>query len=761
MKPIALCAALAASGRDALRRVRHRVTFVAYAICVAMTISPLYADVQTLTWNGASGAAWTVGENWLDGETPSAWIGGASASFGAGSSVSLSNSVAVSNLTAAGALAISGPNANPAFLSPSTPTLVFPYLTLDDIDGSLLMADLNGSAIGSYKPAKAYHYKRNGSTATAQFQMTHNGHLRCVKVTFTEDSDGVWAQTAAKSYYVHKDNSGELKLGEDIDTDPNTVEWSMTASASGSGMNISNMRGAGPRVKVAGNAQFGGAVALTNVIFETTKPGSQTWSAAFPSSNSCLSVKGLSDATVDKTFGVLDNAHTAWLTTTASHNVFTNMLLSRVVPVSARMAGSSMGFIADAAPYHITFNGQTMTCQFQFTANNGTYVKGCKVELTQSGANVTAKATMSYYHPGGTLGEDLDNTSGVTTYTSVSGNGIKSMVLRTVDVPSRTLGGNGAFDNMAVDNAQVILTSDGARPKKNFVARNGAQVMFTGGSGNNGNGSGKIYTFESGSVLVSLYNMATEGNATYIFDNATLYLPSFHDTWKDGQSMIRYITLRNGARTIGNPTRSGDCSKLTVLSDGTGPNVLGTGMCLYSVGNPTLYITTSADLEIPGNLYQAPGSSGTPVIKRGGAKLTLSGVNSFTGRFTIEAGTVELASDTALPTASPMTLKGGCTVTCGATTNSTGALTLSDNATINLGDGALSFADSHAETWSADATLNIVGTGNLSRKPIRFGTNGSGLTAAQLRQIRYNGEKVSLTGQGYLGGPQGFIIMVL
>ena len=222
---------------------------------VMMVASAAFAD--TYMWNGAVGAAWTAGENWLDGETSSAWIGGASASFGAGASVSLPSSVAVSNLTTAGAIAITGPDSNPAFLSPSTPTLVFPGLTLDDIDGSLLMADLNGGAIGQYKPAKAYHYKRNGSTATAQFQMTHNGHLRCVKVTFTEDADGVWAQTGNKSYYVHKDNNGENKVGEDVDADPKTVEWSMTTSPSGSGMCISNMRGAGPRVKVAGDVQLG------------------------------------------------------------------------------------------------------------------------------------------------------------------------------------------------------------------------------------------------------------------------------------------------------------------------------------------------------------------------------------------------------------------------------------------------------------------------------------------------------------------------
>ena len=729
--------------------------------CLGAMMAACAAFADTCTWNGADGAAWTTGENWLDGETPSAWVEGASALFGTDAAVSLPSSVAVSNVTTTGALAISGPDPNPAFLSASTPTLVFPGLTLDDIDGSLLMADLNGSAIGAYKPAKAYHYRRNGTTATAQFQMTHNSHLRCVKVTFTEDADGVWAQTGNNSYYVISSNDGALKLGEDVDTDPKTQSWIMTTSASGNGMNISNMRGAGPRVKAAGDVQFGGAVALTNATFETTKPGSQTWSAAFPGSNSCLSVKGLATATVEKTFGIADpsvsGGSAAWLTTSGNDHVFTNMLLSRTIPLRGVMGGSSMGFIIEAAPYHIKYNGETMTFQLQF--DKGTYIKGIKVELAQNGANVKARGVASYYHPGGTLGEDLETTSGVQTGT-VPGNGVKSLTLQTVDVPSRTLGGTGAFDSMAVDNAQVLLTSGGTRPKKNLVARNGAQVTFNGGGGN-GAGSGKIYTFESGSMLVPIANVTAEGEAKYIFDASTLYTPMLHSTWKDGQNMFRYLTLRNGARTVGNPLRCGDVASPTYFSDGTGPNVLGTGVCLYSGSSCTLYLVTSADLEVPGNIYQAPSTSGNNVTKRGDAKLTLSGVNSFTGRFTVEAGTVELASDTALPAASPMTLKGGCTVTCGATTNSTGALTLSGDATIDIGDGSISFADSHAEAWSAGATLNIVGTGSLSRKPIRFGTNGSGLTAAQLKQIRYNGDKVSLNGQGYLGGPQGFMIMVL
>lgn len=732
---------------------------------VMMAASAAFAD--TYTWNGASGAAWTTGENWLVGETPSAWTDGASASFGAGASVSLPSSVAVSNLTTSGAIAISGPGPDATFLSKDTPTLVFPGITLDDVAGSLLMADLNGSAIGAYKPAKAYHYKRNGSTATAQFQMIHKTHLRCVKVIFTESPDGILAKTGNISYYIHGNNGGSSMLGVDIDTAPNVQTWSVTTSLSGSGMTVSNLRGAGPHVRVAGKIQLGGAMELTNAVVELTAPISQTVSKTVAGQDGSIFAKGFADTTVEKTFGITQNGTgdaMAWLTTTASDHVFTNMALSRTSIVRGEMGGHSIGIRAPADPYHVKYNGQTLTFQLQFGATSGSgqyYIKGCKVELKQEGANVTARGVKAYYHVGGTLGEDLDNTSGVTTYSDVANNGVKNLTLQTVDLPSVTFNVSSASVNMVADNAQMVFTASGARPKAELVARNGAQVVFAGGGGN-GAGAGRTYTFESGSVLLPLATQSAEGNAQYIFDNATLYTPLYHSTWKDGQNMIRYITLRNGARTIGNPLRSGDCSSLTITSEGTGTNVFGTGMCLYGAGNPTLYITTSADLLISGNLYQAPaGAQTTPVVKRGNAKLTLSGENSFGGRFTIEAGTVELASNTALPTASPMTLKGGCTVTCGATTNSTGALTLSGNATINVGDGALSFADSHTATWTANAMLNIVGPGRLPEKKIRFGTNGSGLTAVQLKQIRYNGDKVSLTGQGYLGGPQGFMIMVL
>ena len=182
------------------------------------------------------------------------------------------------------------------------------------------------------------------------------------------------------------------------------------------------------------------------------------------------------------------------------------------------------------------------------------------------------------------------------------------------------------------------------------MARNGAQVLLTSGGGANNNGSGRTCTFESGSVLAVLVTAGTDSLAKFVFDNATLYTPLLHTGWQDGNTTIRFLTLRNGGRAVGNPLRCGDGAWMEYSSEGTGTNVLASGVCLYRFSdNMTFCLTTTADLEVSGRIQDAPGYTGQPVYKRGVATLILSGTNTFAGRFTVVEGAVELASDTALP----------------------------------------------------------------------------------------------------------------
>ena len=756
-----------------VKSIDRRAAFAA-AICVATAALPLYADVTALTWNGADGAAWTTGENWLDGETPAAWTDGASAVFPADATVELSGPVTVSNLTTAGALTITGEvaTAHSGFLNGSTAVLVFPGCTMDDIDGKPIFADLQGGYLsGNSTPAGMYFWRRSGTTATAQFQGVYNSHLRCIKVTFSEGADGIYAKAGANSYLVRSSNNGASCLGRDIDAIDHVETYNLTTTANGSGLGIRNVRRYGAEVSLTGTVALGtvGNMDLTNALFMVTAPQAVALSKRIRGAGA-LVVKGLSDAaeiTYGKT-GSESGAAAAWLT--SSGNALPNVMVSQMIPVRAVMRGNSIGADNSCLPYHVEHSGTTMTLQFQFSGVSGdnTYIKGCKVQLTQNGADVTAKWVESYYHPGGTLGEDMETADGVTKYTKAdayTGNGLKNMTFRLLSASLITKPNFVQCTRFWIDKAQIVFyASSGSvySPAEEIAARNGSQVVLAHNLGGGNYGSGMIRRFESGSSLVAFHNLATLRSAHYIFDASTLYTPTLHATWKDGSNYFDYLTLRNGARAVGYPLRCGNLSSMTYRSEGTGTNRIETGICLYHGAASTLSIETDADLEISGKIYDAPDSANKfpQVVKSGAATLTLSGESTFTGRLTVRSGTLALGTDTALSASAPLTLSGG-TVTCGATTNATGALTLSGNATIDVGDGAISFADSHAETWAADATLNIVGTGKLPGKSVRFGTNGSGLTSTQLKQIRYNGDKVSLTAQGYLGGSRGLIIMVL
>ena len=759
-------------------------------ICVAAAL-PSWADAdgKTLTWNGADGASWTTGENWLDGETPSAWVDGANTVFPSAATVTLDGAVTVSNLTTSGALTITGTvhSAYSGWLS-TTSVLVFPGLTLDDLDGQPLSAEVHGTYAEGNNYAKEYHFVRNGSTATVQFQKAFNGHLRCIKVIFTNGADGVYARVDINnSYYVHRDNSGATYLGQDIDsiTPSSLVQKTLLqTSANGAGVGIHDIRYYSARVCLTGEATFGGAVTSKTTTVEVVSPIAQTWTQPVVCTEGQIRVKGLSAVATETKYGLTGDESgdaAAWLTQDENNHVFTNMMLSRTVPVVATLRGGHIGISEDltqSLPYHVKFDGQTMTIQFQFFQPN--YIKGVLVQLRQDGANVKAKWVKSYYHnniPIDNLGEDMETAAGVTKNNSnVTKYGVKNMTLRTVSVPSLTFSGAGSdIAEVVADNAQVVFANASARPKIRLAAHNEAEVLYTGGDGT---GSGSVRMFDSGSLFMPIANMTSESRARYVFDGATLSSPTIHDTQKDGRNYINYLVLKNGATTEGNPLRCGFGGyagmTMTYRSEGTGTNVISSGIALVNchkkvdnawvpdLANPnTLVLDVATDLEIPSVVrnYIQSEYYGTLVVKRGAAKLTLSGNNTFDGRFTIEEGTVEIGSNSALPASAPLTLAGG-TVTCGSTTNTTGVLTLSGDAAINLEEGSLAFADSSGVLWTPGATLAITGDDKLPTRSLRFGSSESGLTTAQLRQITYNGERVSLDSSGYLRHRRGFMLIV-
>ena len=745
------------------------------AMMAVSFVSVAFADGTTLTWNGADGASWN-GDNWLNGETPSAWIDGANAVFPSAATVTLNGAVTVSNLTTSGELALAGSDVatSEGFVPENAAALVFPGLKLADI--TALSGRLGGPSASSTNPFPAigFHYTYSGTTGYAQFQCIKGNNILCVKVTFTEKADGIHA-LATDAYYVTDYATAKVPFGCDIDTANAVTKYTVAAWAEhddshGWGYGVLDLRASTRSMKLSGEAALGGKLTITNAAVEVSAPIAQTWNQSVSCPSGKLIVKGSSSVTTDRTFGKTDpdvsGADAAWLTATASDTVFTNMVLSRTVPVSAVMRGSYISYEGAASIYHIKSDGQTMTFQVQHLDPWHTpaqWVKGSLVELKQSGANITARAirTYMYYFTEGEdnkLGLDLESKGSDANpgKYSVVQYGVKSLTLQTVEVPSLTLGAdNSSCIDMVADNAQIVFSAAKSQPV-NLAACNGASVIYDGGTYNSGNGY--MRRFESGSTLLAPANLKTEARAGFVFDASTNAIVN--------KNYFNELTLLNGAHIIGGGALQSGYYNVgpmsTYTSSGTAANYIETPMALLrhnTTGNMTntLVLATSADLNISGNIRDDSNYPGALLVKRGAAKLTLSGNNTFAGRFTIEAGTVALGSDAALPASAPLTLAGG-TVSCGSSANATGALTLSGDATIDLGDGSLSFADSSGETWAAGATLNITGPEGWPVQAVRFGTNGEGLSDAQIRRIRYNGSKVSLTGEGYLGGPRGLII---
>jgi fibronectin-binding autotransporter adhesin len=125
------------------------------------------------------------------------------------------------------------------------------------------------------------------------------------------------------------------------------------------------------------------------------------------------------------------------------------------------------------------------------------------------------------------------------------------------------------------------------------------------------------------------------------------------------------------------------------------------------------------------------------LIKNGAGTLSLGGtaVNTFSGGTTLNLGTIVAAKANAL--SSGALVASGGTFNTGGLNQTLGTLDLDGSLTLDLGSGAsaVSFANSSVKDWG---TFNLnIANWTLGSDTLRFGADGTGLTAGQLALINF------------------------
>ena len=718
------------------------------------------------------------------------------------------------------------PLANTEHILTAESRLLATNCSLSDVTG--LAGTFSGGSI-SYKngPARVYHLNRvDERTLTAQFQIFEGDALitgcytKCVKAEFTQVGADIWGKAVYARYYA---TQGVNMLGYNFDTGGSNQGISINRDAGGYGIRYLTFLMEGPLPEpqtlalVSQTNAFSGDLTIadgatvltewrlnTNGTYAGTLDNNGTFryrSAASENFSGALNGSSGKGALVigEKAEGT-DLTFDANFLTTTPQMVFPNARLADYQSAYGWLGGSSVanGPVFAAGSY-FSNDGQTATVQLQI--ENGSpppvYTKCVKVELTQVGSDIHARAVYAKYTTGGSFGFnfDLGGTSvAVATSAGTSYYGVPSLTLSPGKQTSPRLAWNasGFTGKMIVESGVTTVAALNALPQGGGIhVRGGNLVLDVSGLVNTANigGSNPITVYRDGTLTaLSAWNVGHSRLLT--LDGGTLNITAASSSSTiplDGVQYINNLTLKDGARIIGRTPRVGYTIDGVWRVQGTSPSFVETMLALVSA-NWTLDVEdvtgdSAPDVFFTGARTNYPSEGPLTWRKRGEGTASIAGDGTgYTGPLVIEGGAIRLDAPNAFSASTVITLNGGwleagnsgCTVgaiTAAAggidlsrgtgTLTSAGALTLAGDTAIRLGTGAVAFADTSAALWAEGATLNLIG--DLPRRTVRFGTTQNGLTPEQLRQIRLNGVvkgSLGLDPDGYLKESRGTILLI-
>lgn len=239
--------------------------------------------------------------------------------------------------------------------------------------------------------------------------------LASITISFTSQ-----AATITKSA-SGTDLTDGASWGGTAPTTTDTATW--TGSSLGAGLTLSSSAswqgitatGAATDIGITGAGSLtlgsGGIdLASSSVNLSISNPialsAAQTWKAG---NGRTLTTSGIISGSVGLTIGAASQiATTTTFLTGTAQTLFTNVSLASLTSTSGRMGGAWVNggtTPINATGYFLSNNGST--ANYWLEALDGGFVKGVRVELAQSGADITARATSAKY-ASGALGFNFD-----------------------------------------------------------------------------------------------------------------------------------------------------------------------------------------------------------------------------------------------------------------------------------------------------------------------------------------------------------------
>lgn len=467
-----------------------------------------------------------------------------------------------------------------------------------------------------------------------------------------------------------------------------------------------------------------------------------------------------------------------WIGTTSTDwNTGTNWCTGTVPIASSNVTiipGANPPLITSAAVCNdLTINaGATVT----ISGSNTLTISGA---LTNNGSLVTNSGTItvngdftnnsSFYGNTGTL--IINNNSSTAfsnngSFSSGTGtvvfNGVAQTVVTSVQTLfyNVTIGGTG-LKTITTANFVVLGTlsmeNSGPLSAQPTYGNNATLQYNTTASRNSGVEWPSPFTPTGGVVIKNTGVISLAANKTFnnapltVYDGATLSLSNrtlggvnaIH--LKCGASSAGSVISGSGVLTLGGSVYVTNVAQGTAGATISCPVSLNNTSYTFNIENDG---TSAADLTIS-SLISTSGS----ISKIGNGTLLLSNAgNTFSGSTTISGGEIRMNPATTPATyASQINLSGGelssSGIAAGSTLTSSAGLLLSENSTIVLeaNNHSLKYADSHLLSWASLKYIKVYGwqgtswttpTSGSSGK-IFVGTTASGLTAAQLAEIKF------------------------